>query len=220
MSETLSYRALCSVADVQDVLKKSTLTQAETDRITRLINAASREIYKYTGREFVSYTNYADASATETRDFDVSLYGLGRNMIEVGDMQEVPSAITISDWNFHLVSTPTVATDVDCYPRNREEWEPVTYLRFRNGHSIGYYWGQANAGWPYGDYIVTVTSRWGFPSVPDDVRNGCIECVRFWWAQLFVQSPTTEPDATAAQPARNLPPHVRQSLDGWRRLKA
>jgi hypothetical protein len=190
-----------------------------TDTFTRLINAASTEIYGFTSREFISFTNYANPSATETRDFDVSLYGIGKNTIGVGDMQQAPTAVSIKDWNGNAVSSPTIATDVDLFPRIRQEWQPIEFLRFRNGHSIGAYLGAPNTIWPYGDYFVSVTSRWGFPTVPQDVRNDCVETVRNWYDQIFTHSATTEPDISSSVPSRNLPPHVLVSLNKWRALR-
>lgn len=220
MPEVLSYRALCSVADVAGMMNMTSAQQTNhTDSLTRLINAASTAIHNYTNREFVSFTDYANPSATETRKFDVSLYGLDWNTIGVGDMQVAPTTVVIRDWNGNAVTTPNVATDVDCFPRIRQEWQPITMMRFRNGNSIGYYMGAPNAHWPYGDYYVEVTSRWGFPAIPEDIRNAAIETVRFWWDQIFTHSSNAEPDANASQPLRALPPHVITTLNGWRSLR-
>lgn len=219
MSETLSYRALCTNTDVANVLGGS----PDTDTLIRLVNAATTEIYQFIDREVISVTNPTGHGSPpmETRIFDVSIYGLGGNEIRVGDMQSVPTVITICDHNGNLVSTPNLTTQMDLFPRIRQEWEPYEYIRFRNGISLGAQGYPQGYDYPPGwDYQVHVTSWWGFASVPEDIRNDCIETVRLWYDQIKGHSATGEQDYTASQQPRNLPPHVLVSLNKYRRLNA
>lgn len=206
--EDINYRALCDIDDVTATLG-ITLTQDDSrrDLIARLINSASDEIYNFTDREFHSVTkDYWDsASDTEVRQFDVGWYGLGKNVLEIGDLMEQPTEVVITD-KYGEVTATLITTDYDLFPKIRQRGFPYQFIRLLR-HRLSH------------DSIVEITGKWGWPIIPEAVRNSCIETVSLWYDQINLHSQTVETDLIQGQPRRNLPPSVRESLSAYRRYR-
>jgi hypothetical protein len=199
MAEELSYQALCSVNDVNVALRLNlTENDPRLDLIIRLINAASEEIYLFADREFISTTKdyWLSEQDYETRTFDYRLYGLGMDVIEVGDMMTLPIEVKIDG---------VATTQYDVFPRNPLNGYPYQFIKFKATLDR--------------DSIITITGRWGWPKVPEAVRQACIETVRLWYDQITLHSGQVEAEFTPNMPLRNLPPHVITSLSKYRRLR-
>lgn len=160
--------ALIDVEYVTDWLPGTQDGEDETV-LEQLIEAESQAITLRTGRKFVKD---ADESV---RIFDVpvtntlGLYepeipgGVRDNPVEVliDDLSAAPTLVELRDQNGVLVKTLVVNTDYVLLPRNRETWQPITAMRFRNTVSV------------YAGYELHVTGTWGFPSVPEDIKQAC-----------------------------------------------
>ncbi len=209
MPEDSSYRDLCSLNDVTSTLG-ITLTPGENREslLTRLIKAASEEIYSFTGREFISATKdyWDDPIDTETRYYPAEIYGLNRNVIEIGDMMELPTDVQILSVTSPSDDPIPVETNYLLYPLNRQFGWPYTVMRL------------LTKSLRHTDQLA-ITGKWGFPQVPEDVRNGCIETVRLWYDQISLHSGTIEQELVSNQPTRNLPPSVIVSLNKYRQYR-
>ncbi len=206
--EDSSYRDLCSLDDVTSTLG---ITLAVDDPrepvLTRLIKAASDEIYSFTDREFISATKdyWDDPTDTEDRVYDVGWYGLGRNVVEIGDLMEEPTEVAI----YHRSDVIALVdpADYELFPKVRQKGWPYQFIRFMAHHT-------------HSSYAIHITGKWGFPIVPEDVRNGCIMTVREWYDAINLHSSTVEQELIAGQPRRNLPPGVVVSLNKYHRYKS
>lgn len=165
-AEVLSARALCDPADVKEYVGIDEADDDYDNLLVRLVNAASEAIYRVTEREFV-----VDGSNPLTRTFDVfGSYADG--FLYVGDLNGAPTSVVIKDDDDATVQTLTVNTDVVLYPRVRATWQPVSRLRFRN----------LDQKLRSMDYI-EVTGNYGFPSIPEDIRQAAVVTAALWFAR-------------------------------------
>lgn len=194
MPEVLTDRALCTEADVLALLKIDAPTTEETDLATRLVNAASDALANLPG---VRGREFAPAVLAETRTFDAeellvdvdrAAYRRRVAFLPIGDASEVDTV------TFHYVdgtSAVLAGSDWAELPRRRKAWEPVTELRLEPASaSLG------------SVVTVDVLGDWGFPELPEDVRQAAILTAASWYGRdvsrfsdTFVQA-----DADAAAP--------------------
>lgn len=176
----LSSRALVGLPETMAWLASK--SQATDDYLTvvRLINAVSTEVYSLTRREFkVAGTNpqtrtipIYQRGATSPRYIDgqyVGDFSDYNRMIKLGDMAAAPTQVQIlsSDWTTVL---ETVSAGNITYIR--DELDPV------NGPIR---WAYLNtAAYPISSgYQVKVTGTFGFPSVPEDVKQAVMDTVAY-----------------------------------------
>lgn len=163
LAHTPAVAPLCTVAEVKRDPAMAAAGTVHDDEITALVLAVTQDFLRDTGRELVVQSGVNP----QTRPVDVGGYWRDR-VVAVGDMQGPPTAVTILAEDGSTVQALTVATDVQAYPLTRGPWEPVTHLRFRS-----------SAGVLRPEYQLSVTGSFGFPMVPDDIRDAVVETVRF-----------------------------------------
>lgn len=198
----LSPRALCALDDVLVYDDPNDITDDRKDQLfTRLINAASREMHREARREFVANNAARDASglvvvAPETRLFDARDLDQDRELA-IGDLAVFTSAT--------VDGAAIAAGDLVVLPRNREEWQPIDRIRLEKV-SIGT------------DSVIAVTGTWGFPQVPEDVRQKVIETVKFWADRdLTTFNETFSIEAGGVTRARSLPFPAWETAQKYRR---
>lgn len=199
---------LCTRGDVLAML--SDPTDADVDMVDRLITAASAALMRAAGREFATLdVDEIEAGAdgeevtyrpgTVTRRFVPLAARAAR--IHVGDMAAEPSRVDVVTPAGELVHGDVT---VECWPLNRRPWEPITAI----GVPVAVTPGQR----------IDVTSTWGFPQVPADIRQACAAQVREW----YVRDPSRFGDAFAAAegdlavPARELSLVSRDAARAYR----
>lgn len=200
----LSPRALCALDDVLVYDDPNDVTDDTKDALfTRLINAASREMHREARREFIAKNATRDANGlvvidAETRYFDARDVNQDREL-ELGDLATFTSA-TVN-------GTPIAAGDLVALPRIREEWEPLTRLRLEKV--------TLNR-----DAVIGVTGVWGFPQIPEDVRQKVIETVKFWADRdLSTFNETFSVETGGVSRARSLPFPAWETAQKYRKRR-
>lgn len=153
-------RDLCTVAEVEAVHRTIGPTEAYRELIQTMITAASVAIMTWSGRQFAPPAEDAEPS---TRLYEGRAL-VGREL-PVDDLSAPPSAV--EHWRDGEEPGEPLA-DVVALPRHREAATPVTRLRLPAGVGVG------------PDDVVAVTGLWGFPQVPPDVRQACIDTADAW----------------------------------------
>jgi hypothetical protein len=163
-SVVLSSNALVGLRETKDWLEENNVDTSDDLMITRLINAVSDEVIRFTGREFkVSGTN------PQTRTFDVDRVAQRYGYVNVGDMTSFTSVQTIdTDWATVLETVPTAS--IQALPLVRATGDPIRALR------VNFTLGSLT--WR-GGYQVKVTGNFGFPSVPEDVRHAVMDTIAY-----------------------------------------
>lgn len=196
--ETLSPQALCSVADAAAYIDSADpVTHA--DLLTRLINAASSAIRQRAQREFK-----AANPAAHQRLFDVAPARLRE--VPIGDMRAVPTAVAVQ--NTAGVATALELTDVIALPLSRPSSEPISRLRLRSAVALT------------DSDTLAVTGLWGFPAVPEDVRQACVVQVREWFVADLSRYGEAFEDAGVVPdiPVRALSRHAWDVASGYRQV--
>jgi hypothetical protein len=196
-------RALCTVQDVKQYVDAPDDTK--DGLYARLINAASQAIHREAGREFKPV-----GAQPSTRTFDLpdlwqtrQRYGYSYD-VEIDDLADLDT-VAFADW---YGNTVTYAGTVTALPRNREDWEPITCLRFTGGYYIP------------AEGTVAVTGTWGFPKVPEDIRQACVVTVATWDARDVSKfSATFSLDENRVELPHVLPRQVQETVDAYKRRK-
>ena len=189
---------LCELDDVKAA--DNLATDTFDDLIRRWITAASTAIRGFAGREFA-----ATAPNPQTRTFDVGPWARDRE-VPVGDLADDPTAVTVIDSEGVLVYTVTVATEVVALPLVREPEEPITSLRLRSAVPLA------------PSHQLTVAGEWGFPAVPADVTEACVEAVKEWLGPVKAVTRSGEEldDSASGAVSRALPNRSRMLLRPYR----
>lgn len=214
MPEILSSLALCSLADVKTYNGIATLDVEHDDLLTRLINAASEAITAFAGREFVgpvaTQRFFDDEVIRRNRSYYVGPetihlgYLSHDHEIYLGDLRSVTS-YSVLDRDGNVVGS-LLPAQVTLYPRNPKPGHPYTSLRLRQMP-----WGN--------DYTLAVTGSWGWPSVPQDVRQTAVVTASIWFARDIQNfSQTFNNETERLEMPRSLPPQVVDALRHYVRL--
>lgn len=162
------FRGLCEVADVASYAPGYRPNAETEELLERLILAETRSIQRETGREFVSFS-----PALGTRRFDIDGWNAFNRKVYIGDLAQAPDTVRIVDIDQTTVLETVASTDYILLPRNRDGWQPITAIFFP--------WATANAATLQAGYVLEVvlsgTNVWGFPSIPDDIREACAKLV-------------------------------------------
>lgn len=192
MPEELSSRALCSLEDVKDFLRSPDGTQFD-DTLTRMVNAASAALHRESCREFKA------AGAAGARVIDVGSAYRHPFELWIGDLASAPSVIEVIDAAGSVVATYgaggslSVAEACVLLPVNRpEDWRPITGVRFRLASQSALVRGGQ----------VRVTGTWGFPEVPDDVRQAAIAQAAHWFESRHHGEGYADDNPTSRMPRR------------------
>lgn len=195
--EQLSTRALCSLDDVKQYVNLSDEVD-EDELLIRLINSASEAIYTITDREFLPI-----GSNPQTRTFDATeVYANG--FLYLGDFTDIDSVSIYDDYD-NLVETMDM-DDVISLPRNLKPWEPYQAIKLRHQAL------QSN-------YYLDVTGTWGFPSVPEEIRQAVIVTVSIWHARDIADfSGTFSIAEDRVELPQTLPPAVSDTISRYQIL--
>lgn len=198
---SLGAGLLCEVAEVRSFLQKPTGDREQDTAIANAIAAASELIHMHTGREFVAVgTNPA------TRLFEISDYVITR-AIPVGDLSSTPTAVSTVDAYGDAVAALTIADDVLALPLVRKPWQPIEALRIRPSAAV-----------LSPSYLLSVTGTWGFPSLPELVKQACIVTVGIWMRRdIQAFSATFNLDENRVERPRALPSAAKDMLIDFRR---
>ena len=166
--------------------------------VASLLPRASAAIDDHVGRRF-----NLDLTATD-RWFLLPASSVSREVL-IDDLADTPTEAALVDASGGDTATLTVASDLVLLPRNRPGDRPIDMVRLRP--SVGWGWE------------LRLKGVWGWPSVPDAVREATITTVSDWVKDgqgLTPQSPNLlEP---GAPPYRGLPQKARDLLRPYRRI--
>lgn len=155
----LAIRSLVGLAETKDWLQQQSINTDNDLELVRTINAVSERAHQEAGREFKAIN-----PASHIRLFPVDALAVNRSQLLVGDMNAA-TLVRVLDKDGVAVATVT-ASDYTLHPSTREAWEPAQRIRF----------GSDVAKLQFGQ-SVEVTATWGFPSVPEDVRQAVLDAV-------------------------------------------
>jgi hypothetical protein len=194
VEQPLGVNRLISLDDVKTARRG--MPAALDDLIDAKIVRASAAIASYCqGRKFA-----IDAAATERA------YPIFGTFVAIDDLSAPPAVgkVTVwAPWAAAASSTLLTGTDYVLSPRNREPWEPITSIELARS-------------WPP-DSELRVEGVWGFPQIPEDIREACIETVVEWLKSdqaITLQSP--EQSEIGAPPERGLPLKARDLCRDFR----
>lgn len=172
----LDTRALCQEADAHRLIPGYKPSDGPNDSIIELINAESAYMHGRRSREFVArVTNPA------THRFDLGTAEVSERTVEIGDLASVVAlVVTIKQIDGTAVQV-VAAADYVLLPREREPAYPYTNIWFP--------WTSASPAPLAAGYVLEVNGTWGFPSIPDDLRQ---ECARNVAAKFLRMSPVSE----------------------------
>lgn len=167
-------RDLCTVDDVKALMQKAGPNSSGQDALIQsLITRASVKIMRDTHREFVPGGPNGETASNATRTFEFPRDHIGETFIDFDpyDLQTSPAPTLIVDTN---LSSPLMLAST--------EW-----LLWPQPTRTGVYMGvrvsllSARGGTPrFNNRQMTVQGNWGFPSVPADVTQACVETVVHW----------------------------------------
>ena len=154
-------RPLCAIADVVRYVPAYSSDAQSDELLETLIAAESRSIHQTFGREFVAIVGQ------NPRLFDLTPWNVRQRRVRIGDAAAVTQVRVLDEDGtlWQLVA----AADWHALPRAREEWEPIRQIRLREK--------SANPATFSAGQVLEVTGTWGFPVVPEDVRQACAKLV-------------------------------------------
>lgn len=173
----LTTRALVTIGEAKDWLNRNQIDYGDDLELARVINDLSDRMMEEADREFKPYApNPASRLFTtptfgQSRPWYVDGVYMGdlnpwRRTVPVGDLADITGLVVETldtDW---VTVLDSVAADTLAYPLNRKSWEPIRALMFHDTvDSL------------YPAQLVRVTGNWGFPNVPGNIRQACLDAV-------------------------------------------
>lgn len=159
LNEEPSGGALCTLADVRQLMQMNEEDTEQDTIIASLIIQAGDLIKRHTEREFALETD--DPEAEITRRFEIDL-SLGYMTFAPYDLQSVTSVVLDPD----DTATALQGTDYRLGPLPQRDG---VYRTFKLMTAQG-----------AGTVEVDITGLWGFPTVPRPVRLACAQTVVTW----------------------------------------
>jgi hypothetical protein len=157
----LSSRALVSLAEMKDWLNQQNIDTSSDLEIVAAINSASELAHDEAQREFKRTDTTTSATA---RIYSVDNLSFGRRFVQIDDLSTTPTLVRVLA-NDRSTVVATV-TDYNVYPNSREAWAPITGLEFENTVLR-----------PRPGQVVEVTGVWGFPAIPDQLKQAVKDAV-------------------------------------------
>lgn len=207
MTTFTANRLLATVADLTGYMNPVARGIDETALYTRLLDAASRRVEEYTGREFLPDPAYVtespldDSAAPVTRT--VPLAAIEYGPFHQPALQRWYSAARVPDVRSLTAVTvdgnPVVTTNFELEGR---AGEPANRLKMRAIPLVS----------------VSVTGRFGFAAVPGNVRQATVELAAraVYERNARLADVVQDPEGGVASYFRQLPPSVVSVLDGYR----
>lgn len=172
----LSTRALVTLAETKAWLKQLSIDTSDDMDLVRTINAVSERLHQEAEREFKvvgsnPQTRLFDIDATPSStasyidgDFRGFIGPLSRSL-PIGDLASA-TTVTIVDRDWSTVLSTPAASLYALKPLVRQAWEPATEIEFNQ------------SAYPLSTGMrVSILGSWGFPSVPEDIRQACLDSV-------------------------------------------
>lgn len=209
-TSTPSGSDLCTVADVRTQLETPTGETSRDTLIQVLITHASASIQREIRREFAPVTT----AATRRRLVWPGRRATGSVLVDL-DPYDLR---TVSSMTLHPEDTSpvTLVANTD-YILDPVEAVQGTYQRVLIYGGLSF---SSTLSQRFGFCFLDVAGAWGFSSVPDDVKQACIEAVCSW-LRRDMSAVYDVDDPRQAQPDRlktlMLPPSSRQKLAPFRR---
>jgi len=205
---------LCSLAEVRGFLAYRTGWTDRDPILADLITRASQTIIREVGREF------APASPDLTRTFPIDVnrtspYGATRcdqwrNTVVSLAPYDLRAVNTI---RLHPESSSPTALAAGDYQLKPVQSQFGTYRRVVLSRSLSLY---SDLAVNYGYAKLEIRGAWGFASVPDDVKQACIETVASWMerdvAGLALETEDGRAIPVATQPTFSIPVSARMKL--------
>jgi hypothetical protein len=179
-SSGLAPTALISVGELKQFI--GNMAADDDGNLTAAINAASARITRAANREFVARnavrnpTTGAVTVAPQARRFVIDRSLVNGRLLWVGDIAATtwttPTTGALTMSTYATVSgTPTVLTvaDLGYQPAVRDPWEPITRIHIPT--TIGL----------VAEWELEITAVWGFPRVPDDIKEACKQLAYGSW---------------------------------------
>lgn len=168
---SLSDYALCDAEDVAELLGYTDAQMSDRMRtLITVINGATTAIRRRSQREF----KQTDAELGATRWVEISQIDLDRGYVRLGDYSAWPSVVRLYNADrssFEEYDTNDDGTgDLWPLPDVPEPGHPYEYLKVKRLATPSLYVGA----W------LSVETDWGFPVVPDDIRQIVIATAAQW----------------------------------------
>lgn len=163
--EVLSPTALCSDEDVRKYLNipEDELSEDDRNTIVRLVNAASNTFTDESQRIWKH-----DPSLASVRLYRIDAFDISAGRLRIDDAQEINA---VGYGNYHDPLGPQPLAEASFMPWQDEPGWPITALVFVEGL-------QLEAG-----NVVSVDAVWGWPAVPEKVRQAVIYAASEWYAR-------------------------------------
>lgn len=115
------------------------------------------------------------AANTEAHTRSVAVRLDRSNVVWIGDLASEPTAVALYDASGAEIASwadaaITAAMTFEPIDRQKDPWRPIIGVRFRPGKAV------LGAG-----FVLKVTGVWGFPMIPEDVQQACVETVSGWF---------------------------------------
>jgi hypothetical protein len=202
---------LCSLADVRLALELGTDTSRDS-LISQLVTVYSAAIVSELNRQFAPVEGSTGTPVTHRFKLPV---GQLRLPLEPYDLQQVTS-ITVSPES-SSPQTLTVTDQVIFQPVTKPDgvWTSMDISQFVVATAV------AQTAFRFGYALIDITGVWGFPTVPDPVRQACILAVtsamRRDIGAFGMDIHEAEQYATGPQVSFGLPAASRKLLNNYRR---
>lgn len=168
----LSPQALATVGELKQFI--GNVAGGDEGRLVAALNASTEKILGVSGRELVARnavrnpTTGAVTVAAEARRFPVDRTLVATRILWVGDLSAAAwtggGALELSAVATESATPAALETaDLIYQPANRAADEPITHILIPTSISLTY--GQQ----------LEVTAIWGFPSVPYDIHEACLQ---------------------------------------------
>lgn len=200
--EALSPVALCTDEDVRLYLgiKSGELSEDDRNTIIRLVNAASQTFTDESQRLWK-----LDPDLSTIRLYKLDSFDLQVGRIRIDDCTEITE---VGYGTFNDVLGPDAIASDSWYPWQEEPGYPISAVIFADGLSM-------TAG-----NVISVDADWGWPSVPDKVRQAVIYTTAEWYARDVEKfSSTFSLDQGRILMPQVLPAQVQREAEGYRRWR-
>lgn len=197
---------LCRLADV--VARVPGYNVGDDEQIDAvlagLITQESRDFVETTHREILA------KNTVNPRVFEIDWIDVEDREVFIGDAAAVTGVVLQLQDGTVMQTLASEAWVEDPRPQEREDWEPITSLRFPTR--------VPNAALIAETMLVEVTGTWGFPKIPDTVRRAVATLVIFRYVSDVASAGTAFADA-ANQPEFDMAGALRVALNTRDRLK-